>query len=260
MKQKKATENSANGSSGSNTSNNVKKARKNVLGDATQCVINEEGREVEDRELRIKEVMDAVCTGTARSINAAAIQYRIPTSTLTYRLGGHSSYREGHINQQILTPAQITVLLDWCKTAGDRGVAWTRLELRQKVFDMSGCTPSDKWVTRFLERHLEVSAYRPRPLDPKREVIARYKIPIENIYNTNEKGVQLGGGRKASTVKRLFATGSKSRYILKADSLLLCTIIEAVCADGTAVPPCIIMPPGETGDWMDVEGLALHKQ
>ncbi|KIJ34983.1 hypothetical protein M422DRAFT_262942 [Sphaerobolus stellatus SS14] len=103
---------------------------------------------------------------------------------------------------------------------------------------MSGCMPSDKWVTHFLERHPEVSAYRPRPLDPKRarafnpttvhayldlieEVIACYKIPIENIYNTDEKGVQLGGGRKASTVKQLFAAGSKNRYILKADSTAL---------------------------------------
>ena len=137
---------------------------------------------------------------------------------------------------------------------------------------MSECKPSNKWVTRFLERHPVISAYRPCPLDPKRAwafnptiinayfdlletVITRYEAPIENIYNTNEKGVQLGGGRKASNVKWLFATESKNCYILKAESLLLCTMIEAVCADGTPVPPAVIMPPGATGDWMDVDGL-----
>ncbi|KIJ37132.1 hypothetical protein M422DRAFT_260523 [Sphaerobolus stellatus SS14] len=70
-----------------------------------------------------------------------------------------------------------------------------------------------------------------------------------------EQGVQLGEGRKASNVKWLFATESKNCYILKADSLLLC-IIEAVCADEMPVPPTVIMPPGVTGDWMDVDGLS----
>ncbi|KIJ45826.1 hypothetical protein M422DRAFT_166079 [Sphaerobolus stellatus SS14] len=249
----------------------MKKAQKDALGDATQRVINED-EEVEARELKIKEVMTAVCMGRVCSVNAVATRYGIPTSTLAYRLDGHASYREGHIKQQILNPAQIHILIDWCRTAGDKEIAWTRLEFRQKVFDMSGCKPSDKWVTHFLERHLEVSAYCPRPLDPKRarafnpttvnayfdlleDVIARYEVPVENISNTDEKGVQLGGGRKASNVKRLFATESKNQYILKADSLLLCTIIEAICADGTPVPSSIIMPPGATGDWIDVDGL-----
>ncbi|KIJ47357.1 hypothetical protein M422DRAFT_249212 [Sphaerobolus stellatus SS14] len=68
--------------------------------------------------------------------------------------------------------------------------------------------------------------------------------------------LSFGSACNTLTVKWLFTTGSKNRCILKADSLLLCTIIEAVCADGTDVTPCIIMPPGETGGWMDVEGLS----
>jgi len=87
------------------------------------------------------------------------------------------------------------------------------------------------------------------------EVIFTYDIPTENIYNTDEKGVQLGGGRRASTTQRIFHKDDKNRYILKEDSLLLVTIIEAVSADGIACPPCIIMPPGETGDWISVSGL-----
>ncbi|KIJ38018.1 hypothetical protein M422DRAFT_177172 [Sphaerobolus stellatus SS14] len=73
---------------------------------------------------------------------------------------------------------------------------------------MSGCKPSNKWVAHFLEWHLEVSVYHPHPLDPKRaqafnpttidayfdlleDVIAHYEVPVENIYNTDEKGVNL---------------------------------------------------------------------
>ncbi|KIJ50041.1 hypothetical protein M422DRAFT_160139 [Sphaerobolus stellatus SS14] len=86
-------------------------------------------------------------------------------------------------------------------------------------------------------------------------VVSSFDIPVENIYNMDEKGAQLGGRRKASSIKWVFAKGDESHYVLKSDSLLLVTIIEAVCADGTACPPCIIMPLGQTGDWMAAEGL-----
>ncbi|KIJ25042.1 hypothetical protein M422DRAFT_147688, partial [Sphaerobolus stellatus SS14] len=129
----------------------------------------------------------------------------------------------------------------------------------------------------FINLHPEISAYRARPLDPKRarafnpgtinnyfdllaNTISHYNIPVENIYNTDEKGVQLGGGKKSSSTQRIFATGSRNRYVLKADSLLLCTIIETVSADGELCPPGIIMPPGATGDWMDVEGVGCFTQ
>ncbi|KIJ31881.1 hypothetical protein M422DRAFT_128556, partial [Sphaerobolus stellatus SS14] len=133
------------------------------------------------------------------------------------------------------------------------------------------------WIQRFLKQHPEISAYKPRPLDPKQarafnpitvnvyfdlllKTITDYDIPVENIYNTDEKGVQLGGGKKSSSTQRIFTTGSKNCYVLKGDSLLLCTIIEAVCADGIICPPGIIMPPGATGDWLDIEGLGCFTQ
>ncbi|KIJ22862.1 hypothetical protein M422DRAFT_120754, partial [Sphaerobolus stellatus SS14] len=150
-------------------------------------------------------------------------------------------------------------------------------ELRQKVFEITGRKPCEKWVKRFLNKNPSISPYNTRPLDPKRarafnsctvngffdlleKVIIDYEIPMENIYNTDEKGLQLGGGRRSSLIQRIYETGSKDRYILKGDSLTLITIIEAVCADGTLCPPGIIMPPGATGDWMSVEGLGCFTQ
>ena len=78
---------------------------------------------------------------------------------------------------------------------------------------------------------------------------------MENIYTTDEKSVQLGDGHKASTVQQIFHKEDKQRYILKEDSLLLVTIIEIVSADGVAYSPCVIIPPGEIGDWMSITGL-----
>ncbi|KIJ32512.1 hypothetical protein M422DRAFT_184412 [Sphaerobolus stellatus SS14] len=151
------------------------------------------------------------------------------------------------------------------------------LQLRQKVFDVSGKEPSKKWVQQFLKAHLEINAKRPRPLDPKRarafnpatvqvhcellaEVIFKYEIPVENIYNTDEKGIQLRGGRKSSTTEWIFVATDQNHYILKGDSLLLITFIETVCANGTLCSPGVIMPPGAMREWYMVEGIGCFSQ
>ncbi|KIJ28419.1 hypothetical protein M422DRAFT_110397, partial [Sphaerobolus stellatus SS14] len=65
------------------------------------------------------------------------------------------------------------------------------------------------WVDRFLKRHPEICFKKGWPLDPCRvrafnpttvnahftlleAVISSFDIPVENIYNMNKKGVQLG--------------------------------------------------------------------
>ncbi|KIJ52721.1 hypothetical protein M422DRAFT_124454, partial [Sphaerobolus stellatus SS14] len=72
------------------------------------------------------------------------------------------------------------------------------------------------------------------------KVIHDYEIPPENIYNTDEKGIQLGGGKKASRTEHFFGKGDQHRYVLKSDSLVLITIIETVSATGDLGPPGII--------------------
>ncbi|KIJ49824.1 hypothetical protein M422DRAFT_131433, partial [Sphaerobolus stellatus SS14] len=137
------------------------------------------------------------------------------------------------------------------------GNAWTRLMLCQCIFQLTGQKPSRKWVQRFTARHPKLEPKRSRPLDPKRarafnpntiskffdlyeKVICDYEIPPENIYNTDEKGIQLGGGKKASRTEHFFTKGDQHRYVLKSDSLLLVTVIETVSATGDLGPPGII--------------------
>ena len=71
-----------------------------------------------------------------------------------------------------------------------------------------------------------------------------YNIPPENIYNEDEKGVQLGSGRKGIATQYIFAKGAKDKYALRSDSLINITVLEAICANGTKVPPCVVMPNG----------------
>ncbi|KAF8573435.1 hypothetical protein K439DRAFT_1256777, partial [Ramaria rubella] len=46
-------------------------------------------------------------------------------------------------------------------------------------------------------------------------------------------------------------SGNSNRYTMRSDSLVLVTLIEAVCADGSPVPPTFILPNSDTGEWWD---------
>ncbi|KIJ34157.1 hypothetical protein M422DRAFT_118962, partial [Sphaerobolus stellatus SS14] len=142
------------------------------------------------------------------------------------------------------------------------------------VQEMVGKCPSDNWITKFLSDHPEIRGSKAKGLDPKRAatfnkeavfdyfdklkaIIAAHQIPPENIYNMDEKGIQLGGGRKNSSTLYFFNREDKSRYILKSDSLVLITVIEAVCENGTLVPPGFILPQGSVVNWWDWDGFRV---
>ncbi|KIJ52933.1 hypothetical protein M422DRAFT_94762, partial [Sphaerobolus stellatus SS14] len=147
-----------------------------------------------------------------------------------------------------------------------------REDIKDRVFTMVGRVPGDDWVREFLASQPKIVTCAGRGLDPKRaqafnrqtvykyfdeleETMLKYKIPIENVYNFDEKGVQLGGGRKNCSCQYIFAKGDMNHYVMKSDNLQLVTILEAASADGVMVPPGIVLPKGEMPHWGDVEGV-----
>jgi hypothetical protein len=68
-------------------------------------------------------------------------------------------------------------------------------------------------------------------------VIEEYSIPPENIYNMDEKGIQLGLGKR---VAALVDHDQKTAYQVEDGNRELVTIIETVCADRTALHPSVI--------------------
>ena len=59
----------------------------------------------------------------------------------------------------------------------------------------------------------------------------------------DEKGIQMGGGRKGTRTKYFFAADDKIKYKLQSDDLQLVTVIETICADGTAkIGPGFVFP------------------
>lgn len=72
----------------------------------------------------------------------------------------------------------------------------------------------------------------------------QYDVPPENIYNMDEKGVQLGIGDGQQRV--LVNREQKNTPVLTNGSKEMVTILETVCTDGSAdIPPCFIFLQGK---------------
>ena len=226
------------------------------------------------KEERIQSAVALARNLTARiSLRRAALKFNVAYTTVRNRLHGRKPNKEAHENQRHLSKAQSAVILDWCQYKANMAQPLTRNGLRAKVNELSGKTPSDTWIRRFLREHKSsIEAAKGRGLDPKRaqafnpatvhshfellgKVLASYDIPQHNCYNVDEKGIQLGGGRKNLPTQFIFGKGSRDCYTMRSDSLVLVTLIEAVCADGSAVPPGFILPKGEMKDWSDIPGV-----
>jgi hypothetical protein len=73
--------------------------------------------------------------------------------------------------------------------------------------------------------------------DILKEVLHKYNIPVENIYNMDEKGVQLGVGQ---WVYALVQRSQETVNQIEDRNRELVTIIEAVCADGSVIPLSVV--------------------
>ena len=146
----------------------------------------------------------------------------------------------------------------------------TRNSLRERVKILTGKVASETWVQHFLLRHRDaISVGKAHGLDPKRaksfnpdtigghfdlleKVMSRYNIQQRNCFNVDEKGLQLGGGHKNLPTQFIVSTSDCPCYALCSDSLVLVILIEAICVDGSAVPPVFILPKGTLSPWWDI--------
>ncbi|TFK67013.1 hypothetical protein BDN72DRAFT_771326 [Pluteus cervinus] len=222
---------------------------------------------------KVREACDAIRMGTV-NIASAARTYGIPYTVLYRRYHGISlPAQEAHEKQQLLTKEQEEVLVEWVLFLGLVGRPICKATLRPKVVQLCGKIPSRRWVWRFLERHPILKLRRPSGLDPKRarafnfhtvntcferlkKVMQEKGITWENVYNMDEKGIQLGGGRKGATCKYFYSRYEKSFYKLKDGNLELVTVIECCCADGTSLMPTFIF----NGKSVNVEDIEAYPE
>ena len=205
------------------------------------------------------------------SINATAKAYDVNYSTLHCCVQGLTlPKKEAHINQQLLTKAEQETLIDWIKYIALTGHPLNIWTIRPKVQaileakswrNVDGKNPLKSWIRRFMKWHtLHLKMSWGSGLDPKcakafnfstvkahfmlfKDTMNKSNIPWRNIYNMDEKGVQMGGGQKGTCTKYFFSWDDKMQYKLQSDDLQLVTIINCICADGTAdVGPGFVFP------------------
>ena len=133
------------------------------------------------------------------------------------------------------------------------------VSLRGQALAISGKLPGKHWHRRFIQRHPSLVLGKASGLDPKqaknfnKTVVADYfekrkklndkynGIPPEQDWNMDEKGLQMGGGRKNNGRKFIFSRATKNRYRIRSDNLELVTVMECISAAGDAVPPSFVL-------------------
>lgn len=186
--------------------------------------------------------------------------------------GAHQDARKGHEAQQLLSHIQENILIEWITLLSDTGHCISKQTLRKKAEILCGHKPGQTWIRPFLSRHPEIVLGKPSGLDPKRAqafnkptvkrhfqlleaIINKYEIPLENIYNMDEKGVQRGGGRKALALKFLVPRTKRPKYKLRSANLELITIVDCVSANGGYLSPAIIFEGKQQFEqaWFEVD-------
>lgn len=238
-------------------------------------------RKISDEvEARIQQAKHAVIISTDPKYTAAqaARDFGVQAhyKVLRQRLNGIQPKKKAHEKEMLLTEAEKMVLVEWIRFLGFAGIPVCKRTLRPKVkaiMEAKGMTITEQsvsptWIRSFLKDHSDaLKTARGSALDPKRaqafnfstvneyfqelnSVLKDNNIPWEHVYNMDEKGVQMGGGRKNSQRKFIFSRSDVKMYRQHSDDLQLVTIIDCVCADGTApIKPAFVFP-----------GVKLHEE
>jgi hypothetical protein len=156
------------------------------------------------------------------------------------------------------------VLKEHLTRAAERATPLDRETLRSIAFDLTGKEPGQNWDRRWT-KHQDFETLSGTGLDPKRglnftpENVKEYfdmleginqqfgVIPASHWWNMDEKGVQVGGGRKQDGKKFYYPkkqtgfVGRKTKYKISSDNLELVTVVECVSAAGVSVPPAFVV-------------------
>ena len=143
--------------------------------------------------------------------------------------GLHRASSDVYAERQLLSKSQEDIVLDWCDHSSRQGKPLGKIDVRSLVNDIAGTLPGKNWHRRFEMRHPLLRLSKPSPLDPKRaqnfnkanitdyfenckKVINGYSVPPDHMWNMDEKGIQMGGGRKNNALAVGMLSGNSKRH------------------------------------------------
>jgi hypothetical protein len=204
--------------------------------------------------------LDLLEPGERPNYTEVAKTYGVHRSTLSKRHRGVQQSREAQYEAQSnLNHQQSKQLIQWIDELTERGLPPTHEMLRNFAKEISGQKPGKNWPGRWLKSHNDkITTRYATGIDCLRKradsafkyslyfaMVARkieeYGIEPQYMYNMDEKGFLIGILQKD---KRIF---SRHRYELGGVRQRIqdgnrdwITAIGCICADGTALSPCLI--------------------
>ena len=166
------------------------------------------------KESRIQMAIDAYEKNQFKTLQEAAYSYDVPRTTLRHCIAGIASRAHKPANSQILSKNEESMLSAWILDMDKRGLPLQLSAVRHLAqllvsARIPSATIGKNWVNRYVNRHPGlISKYtqkydyqRAKCENPElikswfmcvREVIEKYGILEEDIYNMDETGFQMG--------------------------------------------------------------------
>ena len=170
-----------------------------------------------------------------------------------YILGG-KSHQEAHLGEQLLNEGQEEILVKWIKIQGRHGIPMTYSSVVQCAHAISGKQVKESWPKQFCKHHPDLKMKKTTGLEKAcvkalnqfsvdeffsmlAEVMKEFHILPGNIYNMDEKGIQLGIGARISD---MIDHDQQTLFLIEDGNRELVTVIETICADGSVLHPSVI--------------------
>jgi hypothetical protein len=230
------------------------------------------------QEERINEAIRSLGDATCTNIAALALRFKCPERRLRNRLAGAPSKLQNQNADERLSESQDLAVMNTLDRLEDCGLharipmltSLANSVLRQSHNPQTEFKPvSHMWASRWLKRFPQYKIMTGKPLAVERknahdpyvlqswyekyhEVVAKYGILPGDISNVDETGFRVGVGRRHKVIGK---DQSKKVYMPDADNRQHVTVIECVQADGSIIPPMVIIPGKRHLERMFPEGL-----
>ena len=211
-------------------------------------------------EFTVQQALAALDRGDFTSYRAAGQAHGVKHILLWRRHKGITTTRAiAHENEQILSPIQEQMLVDWILYCETCGYGLSHAQVREFVTLLSTSTggPSRlgaNWVPRFLERHPSLKTKIGKRIDAARvnnanaedlkrwydrlhALKSRLKVTLDNLYNCDETGIALG---VCVNTRVIGDAATRSVRVKRPGNREWVSIVECISVLGRKLKPLII--------------------
>jgi hypothetical protein len=236
-------------------------------------MVRRKSLKAQELDIQVAEAVLGVQSGKYKSPYAAAKALGLSPTTVLKRVQGRVSRTQARQQQQILSATQEKSVLKWIKELTVGGYAPSHRLLREiadeirmnrcRVFEptqlfeperISDFPLGQDWVPRFIQRHPHLKVRIGRRIEAQRmdgvtvpvvnawfdalkDILTRMKIKENNIYNMDETGFSIG---TMESTRIIIDSTLHTRYQAHPGRQEWVSIVECICADGTAIEPLVI--------------------